>query len=145
MIFELQICGQQGNIDYSSMCDSAKTQIDLNDCSYRQFLKLDSIINGKFDCINNYLVEQILKSENTNDSTMVKYYKNIEFLLNKSQDSWIELLNANLDFYYGIYKGGSIYPFARNSSAIIDAKDRIRRLDDFIVTLSQGNNENICK
>lgn len=137
--------GQTIQINFDSLCDSAYTTSDLNECTYKQYQKLDSIILYKNDCISKFIEKQIKNFEKDYDTASIYYYKKVLTSVKNSQEKWNELMRANLDFYNYYYYSGSISSMEINLSGIKDAKDRISRLDDFIETLEQGNEKKICK
>ena len=124
---------------YEKGCDTIYQQQPMNVCLIEAEKQLSKLVQQKYDCIISYLNVQIASKT---DKEEVKYLKRERESVAQSQKTWEKLEGENEAYYVG--GGGTMTPMEEALSLIDDDKDRLRRLDDIIEDLGQGNDGLKC-
>ena len=108
------------------------TQLEMNICSYNEFMYYDSIVNLKYKNLLN-LINTRLKEEKEYQE-LFEYNQTLllKETLISSQKVWNDLKNENTEIIKILYEGGSMKPMVINIQAINDIKNRIEFIEKLI-------------
>jgi uncharacterized protein YecT (DUF1311 family) len=118
-------------------------QQEMNVCYGKAMEKLSKIMQTKYECLINYLDNRIKYYYSIKDTSSFFEYKKMKLFISTSQTIWEELQIENASFYKS--GGGTITPMLVSESLIMDLKDRLMRLDDFIEEIGQGDDTEVLK
>jgi uncharacterized protein YecT (DUF1311 family) len=138
-----QTCQTSPKYNLDENCSEGGQQ-NMNYCFSKAVDTLKKIMNVKYTCITRFLDSKI-KYYSKNDTSQVSDYKKMKRIIISSQKIWVKLQAENVSFYEG--GGGTITPMLVAQSLIMDLKDRLRRLDEFIKEIGQGDDSAVlnCK
>ena len=125
-------------------CDSEDNQSGMNQCSFKKYKIVDSIMQEKYNCIISSLETVQRSYVEQEDEHMTNHYADLLKALRSSQEKWLDMAKENARVYSTFYDGGSIRPLVVNLSMADDVADRIDNLDSFIATFNQSGNADDC-
>jgi uncharacterized protein YecT (DUF1311 family) len=91
-------------------CDSAMTQLELNNCSGDQYRKADAHLNALYGKLMHLLEEDIKRAQNEKDEDQRKNSETAIRKLKATEKAWIVYRDLQCDAARFEYEGGSINP-----------------------------------
>src|SRR5579863_43040 len=94
-------------------CDSAMTQLELNNCSSDQYRKADGHLNALYRELMNLLEEDMKSAQKEKDEDQRKYSETAIQKLKATEKAWITYRDLQCEAAEFEYEGGSISPMIR--------------------------------
>jgi uncharacterized protein YecT (DUF1311 family) len=91
-------------------CDSAMTQLELNNCSGDQYRKADAHLNALYGKLMHIFEEDIKSAQNEKDEDQRKNSETAIRKLKATEKAWIVYRDLQCDAARFEYEGGSINP-----------------------------------
>ena len=133
--------GQQRDETYHWLeaCDSLFTQADLNNCTYNEFKKADSLMTSVYNNLISLIGESIkeIESKDFPDKEYKDWYSRLRNSIITSQEQWVKLRDSNSNIINIQYEDGSMRRMAINISATDDTYIRIKKLKEIMYMINK--------
>jgi uncharacterized protein YecT (DUF1311 family) len=114
-----QGAGQTGQ---ANLCESANTQMEMNQCSADQYKKADAHLEAVYENLSRMLQQSADEAKKRNDQTQTNEAEMVVKKLRAAQIAWTQYRVQHCDAVRQQYEGGSIAPLEW-AACMMDAAD----------------------